>query len=244
MSFISDQLRALGWVYEQRDRFNIAAVNLSLGGGRYRGSCDGPYRQIFALLWQAGIAVVVASGNSEYPDAISRPACIPNAIAVGATGYADNVAKFSNSGGELDLLAPGTSVVPAQRDSGILSSVLNGKFARHGGTSMADPHVSGAFAVIKSALPNARVDDVLKALTVTGVRVRDSKNGLVRPRIQIDAAIGYLRKLAARRKPPSPAPQPARQRRPKPDPKPEGRNHDGIRVFDGRDTKKDGKIKW
>ena len=31
--------------------------------------------------------------------------------------------------GELDLLAPGTSVVPAQRDSGILSSVLNGKYA-------------------------------------------------------------------------------------------------------------------
>ena len=245
-SFDADLIRALSWVYEQRNQFNIAAVNLSLGGGRFPGNCKGPLRPILDKLQQAGIAVIAASGNEKFPDSMSSPACLPNTIAVGATGYGDNVAKFSNSSSELDLLAPGTSVVPGQRGAGILSSVLNGKFARMGGTSMAAPHVAGAFAAIKSAVPNARAGDVLKALTVTGARVRDSKNGLVRPRIRIDAAIRYLRQHARLPPKPAPAPQPRRAPKPQPKPAPESRekNYDGIKVLDGREKTKDGKIKW
>ena len=55
---------------------------------------------------------------------------------------------------------------------------------------MAAPHVAGAWAVFKSRLPNASLNQVLSSLTGTGVPIRDARNGITKPRIQLDAAIG------------------------------------------------------
>jgi hypothetical protein len=57
---------------------------------------------------------------------------------------------------------------------------------------MAAPHVSGAWAVLKSKSPTATVDQVLAALTSTGVPVTDSRNGITKPRIKVDAALNAL----------------------------------------------------
>ena len=57
---------------------------------------------------------------------------------------------------------------------------------------MATPHVVGAWAVLKSRVPSATVDQVLSALTTTGVSVTDSRNGITKPRIRLDAALNAL----------------------------------------------------
>ncbi len=57
---------------------------------------------------------------------------------------------------------------------------------------MAAPHVAGAWAVVKSKYPSAGVDQVLAALSSTGVPVLDSRNGITKPRIQVDAAMSAL----------------------------------------------------
>ncbi|MEI6222839.1 MAG: S8 family serine peptidase, partial [bacterium] len=146
MSFDSDFAQALNRVYALRSTFSIAAANMSLGGGGFDSiaNCEAdpatalvkPYIQ---SLYSANIATIVASGNDGYTSNISFPACLTNAISVGATLNGTNtVTSYSNSASFLSLLAPGDS---------INSSVPGGGFALMSGTSMAAPHVTGAWAV-------------------------------------------------------------------------------------------------
>ena len=67
---------------------------------------------------------------------MSSPACISSVISVGATDDERVVAEFSNSSNGLDFLAPGIDV----------RSSVPGGFEEFGGTSMAAPHVTGAWA--------------------------------------------------------------------------------------------------
>jgi subtilisin family serine protease len=189
LSFTSDQIAGLDRVLElHQNGMAIAAVNMSLGGGNYSDVCTGAIQTVIGQLRDAGIATIVASGNSGYTNGIASPACIASAISVGATTDSDNVASFSNSADILDLLAPG---------SGIISTLPGGSQGSKSGTSMAAPHVAGAWAILKSADPTASVDDLLKLLKNTGQRIEDSRSGIPNPpritkRINLAKAIERL----------------------------------------------------
>jgi subtilisin family serine protease len=188
-AFYSDIIKGLEYVYSQRNNFKIASVNLSLGDTfKYPGTCDGdpvvePVRQVVERLRSAGIATVFASGNSTYKDGMGRPACLSNVVSVGATDKQDFVAYFSNTSPALKLFAPGVNIV---------SSVPGGLFESLDGTSMAAPHVAGAWAVLKSKNPNASVSTILDALTRSGKPLRDYFAGTTKPRIQLAAALDVL----------------------------------------------------
>lgn len=182
-AYSSNIISGLNYVYSLRNTYNIASVNMSLGGGKYTSHCDTDSRKpIIDSLRASGIATVIASGNSSYKDGIGAPACISTAISVGATNNSDVVASWSNSDDTLDLLAPGVS---------INSSIPNNTFAVYSGTSMATPHVAGAWAVLKEAKPSASVTEILAALQATGVPVTDT-NGITTRRIDLDNAITDL----------------------------------------------------
>jgi subtilisin family serine protease len=203
VAFDSDILKGMEFVFSQRNRLKIASVNLSLGGAKkYTEACDGfpdvePIRVAAANLRSAGIATIFAAGNSGFKDGLSTPACLSNVISVGATDKGDFVADFSNSSRLLSLLAPGVNIV---------SSVPGGDQQSKSGTSMAAPHVAGAWAVLKSKRPTATVDEILGALSRTGVPISDDWNQIVKPRIQIDAALNALAGTAPPGPPPPPAP--------------------------------------
>jgi subtilisin family serine protease len=180
----SDVIQALEYVYLRRGLHNVAAVNLSLGGGRFTAPCDGePEKPIIDNLRAGGIATVVASGNNFFSSAINAPACISTAVSVASTTKADRESLFSNVVSFLSLFAPG---------QGVTSSVPGGGFTAADGTSMAAPHVAGAFAILKQASPGASVSQMLGALQATGRPVA-STAGVAKPRIQVDAAINFLR---------------------------------------------------
>lgn len=184
-TWTSDQIAGLEYVYSLRSTYDIAAINMSLGGSKYTAECTGdPRRSIIQSLAAAGIATVVASGNESYVDGLGAPACVPEAVSVGATSkISDTVASYSNSATFLDLLAPGSS---------ILSSVPGGGTAYYSGTSMATPHVAGAFALLRDAVPGVPVATALDALRTTGVPTTDAKSGITTPRIQLDDAVAAL----------------------------------------------------
>jgi subtilisin family serine protease len=183
-AYESDIVAGLEYVLSLREQHNIAAVNMSLGGTPYDSACDAEsplFAAIIDNLKSVGIATIAASGNEGLTDGITEPACIAAAISVGATTDEDEVAWFSNVSADLDLLAPG---------EGINSSVPGGDFAELDGTSMAAPHVAGAWAIFKQAYPNATVDEALAAFINTGIPITDARGAPTKPRIRVGAAVG------------------------------------------------------
>jgi subtilisin family serine protease len=121
-------------------------INLSVNG-------DEPSPDLEAALAaaaRAGAVVVASAGNEgrsldgapSYPASSASPAV----LAVGAVDRRDRVARFSNTGRAVDVLAPGVSV---------LSAAPGGGFAWRSGTSMSAAGVTGALALLASARPGA-----------------------------------------------------------------------------------------
>jgi subtilisin family serine protease len=189
-AYEGDQVLALRHVYELRNRYRIAAVNISIGGASdvNDGFCDDRADRASFWAWAAtlrsvGIATVIASGNDGFSHSIDSPSCNSSAISVGNTTVDDQgndaIARGSNSSAVLSLLAPGTQVP---------SSVLGGKYGYLSGTSMAAPHVAGAIAVLRQAHAGP-VDAEVKALQSTGRPVVDPRNVLTFKDIDVAAAL-------------------------------------------------------
>ena len=179
----SDLVDALTYVYNLRNTYNIASVNMSIGGGKNGSYCSSPLKPIIDNLKSVGIATVVAAGNNGYCDGITHPACISSVVAVGSTTKSDTKSGFSNYDPSFDnlIFAPGSS---------ILSSIPGTGYGFKSGTSMATPHVAGAFAVIRQIKPDKNVvtvDDILTTFQTTGVPI-SGVCGNTEPRIDLLAA--------------------------------------------------------
>lgn len=128
----------LRWVIENKERYGIRVVNLSIGSGEG----DVPTRRSLVNRWvrkavDAGLVVVVASGNRG--TIVTPPASAPEAITVG--GYYDHLRELYNSNfgftsdgiHKPDLIAPAALVpspilpgTPQQRRAEALVALLNG----------------------------------------------------------------------------------------------------------------------
>jgi subtilisin family serine protease len=175
-------LKALDHVNQVAAQYNIVAVNLSLGGASVESACDtDPRREVIDMLRAKGIATAAATGNGGLTGKINAPACISSAVAVGATNDAVAVASTSNVSVNADLMAPGVSIRAASgQDNG---------FKTLSGTSMATPHVAGAFAVLRAAMPTKTIDDIEQALKATGLKTTRADSNLAIPKIQVNKAL-------------------------------------------------------
>ena len=195
VAFDSDILKGLERVFALRNTYDIAAVNMSLGGGQFSSSCDSENRLVTNIIGQlklAGIATTASSGNSGFSSQMGWPSCISNAVAVGASSdftgsifgrsvTVDERTFYSNNSGALDIYAPGTL---------IRSSIPADAFANFNGTSMSAPHVAGAFAVVKAKRPSLSVDDIEN--TFKGVGPLITHAGISRRRLDIEEALKEL----------------------------------------------------
>jgi len=189
-AYTSDIIAGLAYVYSIRGTYNIASVNMSLGGGKYsdQSTCDTANADVKTAidnLRAAGIATIIASGNNGYCDGISAPACISSAIAVGATTDLDVETTFNNWHEDLlDLFAPGNEIYSSTGDS-------NSSYESWDGTSMSAPHVAGTWAILKQKDPSASVTSLLSNISSTGVLITTICSGQSssKPRIQVDSAL-------------------------------------------------------
>ena len=208
----SNVVAAVDWCTVNKDIYNISVISMSLGeGGEYNNpsvQCD-PFAtaQAISTAVGQGIFVAVASGNEAHTNGISFPACASNATSVGATydtdagkitwGFApptctdsttapDQIVCFTNRGGILDLLAPGSLIT---------STVPGNGFATFSGTSMATPHVAALATLMLEAnntLTPFQIKDIMKN---TGKPIFDSATGLTFPRINASAAVNSIAPL-------------------------------------------------
>ena len=205
-NFTSDLLSGMQRVYALRNSFNIAAVNVSIGGTLYGGTCDSinpALTSMIAILRGANIATVIATGNDAQRAQITFPACISNAISVGSTiarpeGSVDRVANLSNINNLTTLLAPGEPILAPVPVSGAFSGVScrNGSYTSDGhctdgGTSLAAPHVAGAVAVMRSADGSISVPNIKNILANNGPLISDQRSGgfISKRRLDVYAAL-------------------------------------------------------
>lgn len=186
LSWDSDQIRGMEYVYSLRNTYNIAAVNMSLGGDNYSSPCDTEsQKSAIDTLRSVGVATTIAAGNDALCGAINTPACISTSVAVGAVDKSDVEASFNNwSETMVRLMAPGVHVLSSFGSS-------NTAYAYGSGTSMAAPHVAGAWAILKQMVPSATVTQLLTALSNSAASFTPLCDGAsaTYKRIQIDAAL-------------------------------------------------------
>lgn len=186
MVYESDVVDSLQWVYNNKDKYNIRVVNLSLNSSAAQSYNTSPLCAAVEILWFNSIVVVVSAGNNGtatlYP-----PANDPFVITVGATddkGTAsladDSVATFSASGltesgfAKPDLVAPGRLIIGLLPENNRLSmgiahaaNQVDATYFKMSGTSVSAPMVSGAVAILLQDEPNLNPDQVKYRLMAT-----------------------------------------------------------------------------
>ena len=184
-SYPSDQLAGLNYVYSLRSTTSIAAASMSLGGGAYSAPCDSATQKAgIDLLRAANIATTIATGNAGSCTSISSPACISTAIAVGASTSDDAESSFNNWHPNLQtLFAPGTGIYSSTGTS-------DSSYASWNGTSMATPHVAGAWAILRQNRPTDSVSAILGRVLAGGTAITTPcSSGGSKPRLFIPAAL-------------------------------------------------------
>lgn len=192
MTYESDVVAGLEWIYHNKDTYNIRVVNISMNSTVAQSYHTSPLSAAVEVLWFNGIVVVVSTGNNGTgagPVTLYPPANDPFVITVGATedkGTSslgdDKLAVFSSYGvtedgfAKPDLVAPGRNIVAPLASS--LAVVyrdhpnhrVNEHYFRMSGTSMSAPVVSGAIALLLQDEPNLNPDQIKYRLVNTANR--------------------------------------------------------------------------
>ena len=156
-------------------------ISMSLGSAMFSDRiADAVQRAV-----RAGKFLVCAAGNDGRDDSVNFPARLDGTIAVGAVDRAGRVCEFSSRGNEVDVCAPGQEV---------LSTYLNGGYAKLSGTSMATPFVAGVVALVLAKhraaggatpvdTPTQLIEHLQRTATDAGLPGRDTSYGygLVNP---------------------------------------------------------------
>jgi serine protease AprX len=190
-AYVADVIAGLQFVVDHGADYGIRVVNLSLGSGLALPYQIDPLDAAVEAAWAHGVVVVAAAGNrGSDPDAVEyAPANDPYVITVGAVDdhgtkdtTDDSLAPWSSRGitqdgfAKPELVAPGAHIVgPLAPDSDFTAlcpvCVVDGRYFRIGGTSMAAPIVAGIAANILALHPTWTPDQVKGALTYNSGRL-------------------------------------------------------------------------
>jgi serine protease AprX len=186
MMYESDVIDSLQWVYDNKDKYDIRVVNLSLNSTVAQSYHTSPLNAAVEVLWFNGIVVVASAGNNG-TSTLYPPANDPFIITVGATDDKgtttiadDTIATFSAHGitesgyAKPDLVAPGRLIIGLLPENDELSMSkerashrVDTTYFKMSGTSVSAPIVSGAVAILLQDEPTLTPDQVKYRLMAT-----------------------------------------------------------------------------
>jgi len=179
----SDILAAMQWIIDNKERYNIKILNLSLGIA-VELSPDDKNKSSVGLDWlkdplvmganalvASGITVIAAAGNSGPGNhTITSPGISPYVITVGSAGN-DQIPDFSSRGPTLfglhkpDLVAPGVDIIS-------LDAKTAKTYISQSGTSMSAPYVSGCAACLAAFYPKLSPKQIKRILMLNAIPLK------------------------------------------------------------------------
>ena len=191
---IDSMYRGLMWVLQNRMRYQIRVLNVSLGVGN-SGEKD-RMEELIGLLdavWENGIVVVCAAGNNGPGEGTISPlGSSRKVITVGCHegGYfgarRDLCENYSGRGSrdmlyrKPDVVAPGTDIISCNiQCRGNYRNGYRNAYTKKSGTSMATPVVSGASALFLQKYPYMNNEQVKRKMIYSARDLGDawSKQG-------------------------------------------------------------------
>jgi subtilisin len=156
----SDIAAGIEWVADQ----GYDVCSLSLGSGRR----SRVVAEACQYARESGVLVVAAAGNSgPCSNCVGYPAAEEEVVAVSATSDDDSLARFSSTGPEVEIAAPGESVYSTTPDG----------HAKKSGTSMACPHVSGVGGLLAAVEQDAETARGTIGETAESIGLDDTESG-------------------------------------------------------------------
>lgn len=187
---ISHILKAIRWIIDHREQYNIRILNISVGSENTEVDEEKSILvQSVNAAWDNGIVVVVAAGNNGPKRmSVTSPGISRKVITVGSSDDhkpiilgGNRIHDYSGRGPtkrmvlKPDIVAPGSHIVSC-------SPPYYGKsygYTARSGTSMATPIVSGAVALLLSRYPHLANEEVKYYLqsTATDLHLPKTQQG-------------------------------------------------------------------
>lgn len=178
-------LKAMQWVFDNKKKYNIKIVCMSFGSNTI--GLNDPLIKGAEALWDSGIVVVCAGGNSgPEPDTIKSPGASAKVITVGSIDdervgeYYDvskfKVADFSSRGPSFnrykpDILTPGVEII------GLANYKLDKtNYIKMSGTSVSTPMIVSMCSRILKQHPNYSPDMVKRQVCSAGIGLGYDRN--------------------------------------------------------------------
>jgi subtilisin family serine protease len=160
-------------------------INASLGATNFD---TGLQNAITAFTDAGGILITAAGNNNNNNDNTPIYPCNfnatnPNIICVAAHNDTNTLARYSNYGQHIDISAPGTN---------IHSTVKKDSYGNMDGTSMATPHVVGAFSLLWNYRPDLTALDIKQALFSGAEKLSSGKSIKGEKRLNLFSSLKLL----------------------------------------------------
>jgi serine protease AprX len=186
---VSDVLASIQWVMDNKEKYNIRVLNLSVGMEDLEGENAALVKGVDAA-WDSGLVVVCAAGNKgPKKSSITTPGVSRKVITVGSSNDENPsntqeglLTNYSGRGPtrsciiKPDVVAPGSNILSCNSDIDYKPSNMNYPVAQVGymkksGTSMATPIVTGILTRILSDYPFISNKELKLALKYSSINL-------------------------------------------------------------------------
>ena len=163
--------KVLAWARKNAATYNIGAIAISQGsnklGTNARKCFSSPATdKEVAALKAKGIYTFFPAGNEGRTDAINWPACISDAVAVGALDKKGLISQYSNDAlGQVDIYEPGY----------LIDTVTQPQYSEENGTSFSTQYAAARWLSIVNQFPNIRPSLIYWSFIFSGDPVTNSK---------------------------------------------------------------------